>query len=544
MDFADLITSISLVARESDDSALTRLCQDSRAVNPGDVFVAVRGVHVDGHDFIAEAISRGASAVVTDHVVDIPPAVEQVVVPDTARALGELAQCAAGSPADQMAVLGVTGTNGKTTVAFLTRAMLEAAGRPCGMIGTIAYDTGGKTDSADNTTPDALKLANLMHTMRRNGLQAAVMECSSHGLHQRRTAGITFDAAAFTNLTGDHRDYHGTCQAYLEAKSRLFVGLAPDAVAVLNAQDPATTELIGATHARIWRYAVELTSKNDQQHIDDVVDRDSVQNAYASAGRRYSHHVHESVDIRGRIDTMGLWGTDVQLDVLGEAAAFRFPLLGTHNVSNLLAAVGLARAAGVSLDAVVKAAAGFAGVPGRLECVAGPEPFSVLVDYAHTDDALGHVLRAVRELKPRRVILVFGCGGDRDRTKRPRMARIAQQWADHIVVTNDNPRTESPQGIIDDIRSGFSQQTARRVVELPDRHDAIAHALTEAQCGDVVLIAGKGHEDYQIIGSQRLSFDDRQVAREILAAGNRLEYGVQRQSAHDCTQQSRVTTYL
>ena len=346
----------------------------------------------------------------------------------------------------------------------------------------------------------------------------------------------------FTNLSGDHLDYHGNKEKYLAAKSKLFTGLDKDAVAVLNAQDPATGELVGATRARIWRYAVELTSNNNEQHIDNAIDRDGVQDAWASASRRGSQHVHESVDICGRIDTMGLWGTDVRLDVLGEVAAFRFPLLGTHNVSNLLAAVGLARAAGVSLDAVVKAAAGFAGVPGRLECVAGPEPFSVLVDYAHTDDALGHVLRAVRELKPRRVILVFGCGGDRDRTKRPRMARIAQQWADHIVVTNDNPRTESPQGIIDDIRSGFSQQTARRVVELPDRHDAIAHALTEAQCGDVVLIAGKGHEDYQIIGSQRLSFDDRQVAREILAADNRLEHNTQQRSARDCTRKTRVTS--
>jgi len=484
MELGDLKARVMrCVGKEAFTSGKVRVCDDSRQVRKGDIFAAVCGVHVDGHAYIDQAVSRGARIVVSQRPAAVPEGVELLLTEDSASALGMLAQANQGNPSENMLTLGVTGTNGKTTVAYLTRAMMEAGGKGCGLIGTVCYDVGdGALRHADNTTPGAVLLADLMGQMRQNGLQAVAMECSSHALDQRRTEGIHFTGAAFTNLTGDHLDYHHTPEAYLAAKGRLFAGLSGDAVAVLNKQDPAWETLAKLTAARVWRYGIDDTS----------------------------------CEIHAAIGEFGIGGTTMRLTLLGQSLECRTRLVGRHNVSNILAAAGLAYAAQTPLEAIGRAAESFIGVPGRLEAVDAGQDFAVLVDYAHTDDALANVLRALRELQPRRVILVFGCGGDRDRTKRPRMAKVAESMADAIVVTNDNPRTEEPGQIFADIRAGFSAAALQTITEIPDRREAIEYALRQADSGDVVLIAGKGHEDYQLVQGKRLDFDDRKAAREIL----------------------------
>jgi UDP-N-acetylmuramoyl-L-alanyl-D-glutamate--2,6-diaminopimelate ligase len=465
-----------------------RIRSDSRQVQAGDIFVAVRGVYVDGHDFIEEAVKRGAGMIVAEEEVILPDGVALVRVENSAQVLGWLAQRAWGAPASEMQVLGITGTNGKTTVSYLTRAILQAAGKDCGIMGTVGHDVGsGVVIGADNTTPGPLQIAELMAQMRDNGLAAVVMECSSHGLDQQRTAGIDFAAAAFTNLSGDHLDYHRTEQEYLEAKSKLFVGLDGQAVAILNAQDKASEYISGLCPGEVWWYGIDTETQ-----------------------------------ICGKILGKGLWGSEFELKIFDEAVKVRTGLIGEHNVSNCLAAAGLARATGASLEAIGEGIGNLTTVPGRLERVeAAADEVTVFVDYAHTDDALEHALETVRGLAEREVIVVFGCGGNRDRTKRGRMARVAQKWADRIVVTNDNPRREDPLEIIAEIRAGFSAEGREKVTEIPDRLEAISHAIIREHKGDVVLIAGKGHEDYQIIGDVKRPFDDREVVREILGIRDR-----------------------
>ena len=476
-----------------------RVCSDSRQVGSGDIFVAVRGVNVDGHDFIVEAIKRGATVVVAERPVEVPEGVRLVQVADSAQALGRLAQAAWGEPSAKLKVLGVTGTNGKTTVSYLTRAMLQAGRLGCGLIGTVEYDAGdGVLIKADNTTPGPLRLAELMGRMQANALRAMVMECSSHGLDQKRTAGINFAAAAFTNLSGDHLDYHQTEQEYLKAKSKLFADLRAQAVAVLNAQDKAGDYLAQVCAARIWWYGIDSEAQ-----------------------------------ISGHVLAKGLWGCEFELRIFDERVRVRTSLIGEHNVNNALAAAGLAWAAGVSIEAIAEGVKNLTGVPGRLERISVENvergaksverkeeqkdgQVAVFVDYAHTDDALDHALATVRDMSRGEVIVVFGCGGNRDQTKRPRMAKVAQRWADYIVVTNDNPRKENPAEIIAQIRTGFTPAGRAKVTEIPDRREAIAYAISQGSVGDVVLIAGKGHEDYQIVGEQKRYFDDREVVREIM----------------------------
>ena len=486
MDLAELTSLVARAAGNNDDATLSgRVCFDSRQVRRGDVFVAVRGVQADGHDYVGQAAAAGATVVVAERKVEAPAPVALVQVANSAVALGELAQAQHGWPGRELINLAVTGTNGKTTVAYLTQAMMAGAGWPCGLMGTVAYDAGGEAVQASNTTPDALRLAGMMRQMRENGLGAMVMECSSHGLDQDRVAGIDFKAAAFTNLTGDHYNYHGGRREYLAAKAKLFAGLSEQAVAILNRDDDACDELVARTRGQVWRYGM------------------------GGEG-----------EIAADVEAMGIWGCQVELRVLDERRRLCLPMIGKHNVSNLMAAAGLARAAGASLEAIAAAAEGFAGVPGRLERIEGGQGFTVLVDYAHTDDALQRALETVRDLATGRVIVVFGCGGERDRSKRPRMAAVAEEWADRIIVTNDNPRGEDPQRIAEEIRAGFSASNLPAVTELLDRRVAIELAIGEAKEGDVVLIAGKGHEDYQEIAGQKLQgpdYDDREIARGILA---------------------------
>ena len=483
MDLADLIIAINPSSLQRNGFACGgNLCTDSRRVQPGDIFVAVKGSQVDGHDYVDQAVRAGATIIVTEKAVLLPGSIRNVIADRTPRALGELAQAQHNWPASQLINLGVTGTNGKTTVAYLTRAMFQAAGISCGLLGTIAYDLNGLSLPAGNTTPDQLQLADLYHQMRQDKTRAVVMECSSHGLDQDRTAGIEFAAAAFTNLTGDHLDYHGNSENYLNAKAKLFTSLSEESVAVLNAHDIASHSLETAANSRVWRYGLDSMS-----------------------------------DIHARVLDTGMAGSAWQLSLHGDCAEIQSPLLGEYNILNCLAAAGLACAANVSIEDIASGLNTFQGVPGRLQRVDGGQNFTVLVDYAHTDDALENVLLSLRTLQPTKIILLFGCGGQRDQSKRPRMAKIAQQYADQIVLTSDNPRGESPQNILDEIKAGFTA-LGDNIIEQVDRRRAIETAISLAEEGDVVLIAGKGHEDYQEIEGDRYRLDDRQVALEILGS--------------------------
>jgi len=463
------------------DVEVARAVHDSRSVRAGDLFVALPGTKVDGHQFVQTALEGGASAAVVERPVDLPGRPPLLLVPDAREALALCAHALAGDPTRRLTVCGVTGTNGKTTTTYLVRSIFEQAGWPTGVLGTIGYFIGRREIPSRLTTPDANDLASYFAEMVESGLKAAVMEVSSHALHQRRTAGIRFGVGAFTNLTPEHLDYHKDMVSYREAKGILFAGLAPDATAVLNADDEASVSFAEATPARVLWYGLK---KPAQVRAEDV--RADVQ------GSRFA-----LVTPRGR-------------------AEVRTRLLGLYNVYNGLTAAAIAEAVGVPLETIVRGLEAVALIPGRLQPVPTARPFSVLVDYAHKTDALGHALSTVRDLVQGqgRLIVVFGCGGDRDRQKRPEMAKVAQRLADRVFVTNDNPRTEDPRTIAQEILGGFSS-LEKVTVEL-DRRAAIALALGEARSGDVVIIAGKGHETYQIIGDTTRPFDDRQVAAEIL----------------------------
>jgi UDP-N-acetylmuramoyl-L-alanyl-D-glutamate--2,6-diaminopimelate ligase len=473
---------------------------DSRLVGNGDIFVAVQGNAYDGHDFIDKAVANGAKYIVAqNHKTSIEhqkSRVEEIIVEDSAAAAAQLAQAIAGKPASQLTNLAVTGTNGKTTVAFLVRSCIQQAGEKCGLIGTIIYDSCSGSDcQAPLTTPDCLTIADQQRQMVKNGAKYMVIEASSHALTQNRLAGIHFKAAAFTNLTSDHMDYHKTRLDYLAAKTLLFSALSTDAVAILNKQSPEAKSIAVKTKAKILWYAVD-----------------------------------EPADITARIESMDIDGTTFTLQYAKESSIVHTPLLGLHNVSNHLAAAGLCLAAGLNLETIAAGLSNLRAIPGRLERIDWNGPFTVLVDFAHTEDALKNVLTTLRPLCRGKLRVVFGCGGDRDRTKRPRMARVVEQLADFIIVTSDNPRTERPEDIIAEIAAGFEkgpaiprsqlratsdELRATKIIE-PDRHKAIELAIKTACCGDIVLIAGKGHESYQIIGTQKIPFSDKEIAQDYL----------------------------
>jgi UDP-N-acetylmuramoyl-L-alanyl-D-glutamate--2,6-diaminopimelate ligase len=484
MNMDDLLSLVS-----SNPATAVRI--DSRKVQPADVFVAIQGASCDGHQFIGQAIAKGARYIVVGARFEPAPAESTgasfVPVEYPAVAAGLLAQASKGNPSRRLTCLAVTGTNGKTTVTFLVRACVESAGHRCGLMGTVVYDTGSGATASSLTTPDCLTIADAQKRMVDGGATHMVIEASSHALSQDRLAGVNFRAAAFTNLTGDHMDYHGTVENYLAAKTRLFTALAPDAVAVLNKQAPQSRSIADATRARVCWYAID-----------------------------------ESADLTARIRSMTVSGTEFALEHRGRMALVRTPLLGKHNVANHLAAGGLCLAAGMDLEAVAAGLSSLGGVPGRLEKV-GDGDVAVLVDYAHTDDALQNVLTTLRPLCRGRLTVLFGCGGDRDRTKRPRMAQVAERLADAIVVTSDNPRTEDPNAIIGEILTGFEDPGSERITVESDRRKAIELAIENARHGDIVLLAGKGHETYQIIGTQKHDFSDQDIARQCLAGRVRRE---------------------
>jgi UDP-N-acetylmuramoyl-L-alanyl-D-glutamate--2,6-diaminopimelate ligase len=461
---------------------VTAVTHDSRQAGPGALFVAVRGTSVDGNQFVEAARKKGAAAVVSE---DAPqPGGPWMRVPDAREALATLSAAVLGRPADALRLVGVTGTNGKTTTTYLIDAALRAAGHKTGLLGTVQYRVGDRLAEASRTTPESSDLQVLFREMVDAGCDHAVLEVSSHSLDLKRVHGCAFQVAVFTNLTRDHLDFHGDMDRYFLAKRRLFdTYLRASGHAVINLDDDRSAELIAASRGRVWTYslgggAADLQASDIRLSLDATRFR-----ARTPAG---------------------------DFDV-------RTPLLGRFNVENVLAALGAALALGLDAEAALRGISSVPGVPGRLERVLAGQDFTVVVDYAHTDDALKNLLETVRDLKPRRLITVFGCGGDRDRTKRPLMGAVAARLSDVVVVTSDNPRSEPPEAILEEIQRGMNGGRRAERHAIVDRRDAIVRALEMAGPGDAVVIAGKGHETYQVLRDRTVPFDDRQVAREVLA---------------------------
>jgi UDP-N-acetylmuramoyl-L-alanyl-D-glutamate--2,6-diaminopimelate ligase len=454
----------------------------------GSLFVAVRGERVDGHGFVEQAIKAGAVAVVAQAPVASGP-LPFVQVADSRKALGLLGSRFHGDPSARLKMIGVTGTNGKTTTTYLCKALLEGIGRRVGLIGTVGYHIGQEMLPAPHTTPGALDLQALLAKMVERGLTAAVMEVSSHALALDRTSGCEYDVAVFTNLTQDHLDFHHTMDEYFEAKLRLFTGLAggqkAGKLALINVDDPRGATIRAACPVPVWGYAIQ-----------------------------------NQADLKAEGVCLSLSGTTFTAATPAGSFTVESRLVGEHNVYNLLGAIGVALHDGATSDQICEATAHITNVPGRFERVTSGQDFTVVVDYAHTEDALLRLLTAAQALKTDRIITVFGCGGDRDRGKRPKMGRAAVEYSDVVVLTSDNPRTEDPMAILHEVEVGVLDALERRShVQyhlVPDRREAIGVAIREAHRGDMVLIAGKGHEDYQIVGTKKFHFDDREVAREAI----------------------------
>jgi UDP-N-acetylmuramoyl-L-alanyl-D-glutamate--2,6-diaminopimelate ligase len=474
------------------DRVVESIAYDSRRVQRNGLFVALRGEKVDGHQFVEPAVEKGATVIVTEHEVQSPRAT-CLVVENTRSALADLAATFYERPARRLKLAAVTGTNGKTTTTFLLKHICEKAGLRCGLLGTVRYEIGDRVLPAVRTTPESLDVQELLAQMVNAGCKAAAMEVSSHALAQDRVRGIEWDVAVFTNLTQDHLDFHGTMENYFEAKAALFTGLAEqksktNAAAVINIDD---------------RYGAQLVDRLDKK-VPII-----------------TYGVGARADFRASNYHAEFAGTSYQLDARGKSYLVRVPLIGRFNVANSMAALAAANSMGINLRDAILSLGRSPQVPGRLEAVPAKRQFQIFVDYAHTDDALLNVLKTLRELSPRRLIVVFGCGGDRDKQKRPLMARVADQNADFSIITSDNPRKEDPDAIIADAEKGFRSD---RYEKITDRTEAIARAIELAQPRDIVLIAGKGHEAYQEFADHTIPFDDIQVARRALE--NRpLEFG-------------------
>ncbi|MED4585993.1 UDP-N-acetylmuramoyl-L-alanyl-D-glutamate--2,6-diaminopimelate ligase [Brevibacillus choshinensis] len=486
----DLLMPLLPVTITGDDSMeITGLTADSRQVKPGYLFVCLTGYTVDGHSYAAQAVQKGAVAVLSEKDLDVPATI--VRVPDTRRAMAMLADRFYGSPTRELKLIGVTGTNGKTTTTHLIDKILRDQQKQTGLIGTIHMRIGEVTEDVKNTTPDALELQHSFRRMRDVETEYAIIEVSSHALEMGRVRGCNVHTAVFTNLTQDHLDYHKTMDNYRYAKSLLFSQLGnsydPDRLktAVLNADDEASELYATVTPARVITYGIDRAA---DVHATDI--------EITSKGTSFTVQTHVG---------------NVRMNL---------KLMGKFNVYNALAATAVALAEGISLEAIKNSLEEVAGVNGRFESVDAGQPFAVLVDYSHTPDSLENALMTIKEFAKQRIFCIVGCGGDRDRTKRPIMAQIATKYADRSVLTSDNPRSEEPQAIINDMLAGLSGVSQERFTAVTDRREAIKFAVSQAQPGDVILIAGKGHETYQIIKDQVLPFDDREVAREAIATYN------------------------
>jgi UDP-N-acetylmuramoyl-L-alanyl-D-glutamate--2,6-diaminopimelate ligase len=491
MTFQHLLDGAEFLS-QSGNPDVTGVEYDSRRVKPGSVFVAMHGESSDGNRFIDAAIQAGAVAIVTDSPTEKPrEGVAWALVPHGRRALARISENFYKRPAERIAVTGITGTNGKSTTAFLIESILSAAGRKSALIGTIEYHVAGKVYPAPHTTPEALELARLLHEALSQGATDAVMEVSSHALAQQRVFGVPFDVAVFTNLTRDHLDYHKTMEQYFYAKRVLFEGCGtdPPRTVVTNLDDEYGAQLPGFSRKRSRTVLTYGWDRGD-------------------------FHA-ERAEITPR-------GTRFDMVTPGEKLAIFSPLIGRVNVYNILAAAAAAFARGGSTEAISRGVAALTHVPGRFQRVDSGQPFTVVVDYAHTDDALRNLSYLAREFVSRsgaggRVITLFGCGGDRDRAKRPLMGEAAGRGSDFVVLTSDNPRSEDPRAIINDALVGLQKTGTKYIVEV-DRRKAIGLAIGEARPGDIVLLAGKGHEKVQVTREGSNPFDDVEVAKEVLRA--------------------------
>ncbi|RJE90774.1 UDP-N-acetylmuramoyl-L-alanyl-D-glutamate--2,6-diaminopimelate ligase [Paenibacillus sp. 1011MAR3C5] len=486
-DLTDLLITARLVG--DGETEFRDIEKDSRLVKPGQLFLCVPGLTVDGHAYAEEAVRMGAVAVVTERLLalDVP----QLLVKDSRLATAIIADHIYAHPSEHIKLIGVTGTNGKTTTTYLIEKILNDQRMPAGVIGTIEWRYGSKSFPMKGTTPDAHELQRQLGEMRDAGMRYCAMEVSSHALEQGRVKGCRFRTAIFTNLTQDHLDYHGTMEHYADAKGLFFSRLGnaysqpaqERSYAVLNADDVASERFRMLTSAEVITYGTE-----------------------------------EEADVRATAISVSARGTFFHVQTFRGEADIRLRLPGKFNVYNALAAISAALIEGVPLSDIKASLESIPGVPGRVESVEEGQPFSVVVDYAHTPDGLENVLRAIQEFAGNRVICVFGCGGDRDRSKRPLMGKIAARYADMVIVTSDNPRTEDPDRIMADIAAGLAEQEMEpsRCLFIPDRRAAIQKAVEMASQGDVVLIAGKGHETYQLVGGRVYPFDDRIEAKEAI----------------------------
>jgi UDP-N-acetylmuramoyl-L-alanyl-D-glutamate--2,6-diaminopimelate ligase len=486
MQLKKLLHDVSTIQVEGPlEREVTGITYDSRRVTPGMVFVAIFGQKVDGHQFINTAIDRGASAIICERNGFSSLRATKIKVPDSREALAHVAAAFYQRPADSLKIIGVTGTNGKTTVAFMVKQILDAAGVNAGLIGTVRYEIGERVIPAHRTTPEALEIHQMLSQMIRAGCKACVMEVSSHALEQKRVVGLDFDAAVFTNLTQDHLDFHGTMEAYYQAKKKLFTGLSREqkkGAAIINIDDAFGKRMHGE------------------------LGRDLVLGYGTGPGEGL------------RATNVHLGKTCCRFNVQAPGVDFRceLPLIGRHNIYNALAAAGAALALEVDPVIIQEALECMEPVPGRLESISVGQPFGVFVDYAHTDDALRNVLTTLREITPGRLLVAFGCGGSRDTGKRAKMGKVAAELANYTIITSDNPRKEDPEAIAAQIEAGYRDQRADGYRLELDRRSAIEEIIRMARFGDNVLIAGKGHETYQEFEDTVVPFDDRIYARETL----------------------------
>jgi UDP-N-acetylmuramoyl-L-alanyl-D-glutamate--2,6-diaminopimelate ligase len=472
---------------EGDASArVVDVTHDSRQVEAGWLFVAIRGKKWDGNRFVEDVARRGAVGVISELERPSDFGGGWIRVREARRALALVSAEVHGHPSRELKLVGITGTNGKTTTAYLVASVAEAAGVSTALVSTVEYRVAGERTAAPHTTPEASDMERLLRRAVDAGCSVAVMEASSHALDLHRCDALSFEIAAFTNLTRDHLDYHGTMEAYFAAKRRLFDGSLgePPRASVLNVDDEYGARLyeeLKATGRRVLRYSLE-----------------------------------EEAEVTARGVEFSMGGTRLTLRTPEGEREVLSPLVGRPHVYNILTAAGCAHAVGLGLEETAAALGSCGGAPGRFERVAHAGDFAVVVDYAHTDDALRNVLRTARDVAKGRVITVFGCGGDRDRTKRAPMGEAAAGLSDVVIATSDNPRTEDPEAILRDVEEGL-RSTGLPYLKITDRREAIFRAVAQARAGDIVVIAGKGHEDYQIVGTEKRHFDDREVAREALA---------------------------
>ncbi|MCX6344512.1 MAG: UDP-N-acetylmuramoyl-L-alanyl-D-glutamate--2,6-diaminopimelate ligase [Armatimonadetes bacterium] len=471
------------------DAEITGITYDSRKVEPGFIFVAMQGGSFDGHKYISTALDAGAAAIVAERVVDdaVGRKAPYVIAPDGRKAMGEIAAPFYGFPTRKIKLIGVTGTSGKTTATHLIQGIFESAGMKAGLIGTVGAKIGSEVLDTKHTTPESVDLQRLLAYMVDRGVEVVAMEVSSHGLYQGRSIGCEFDCGVFTNIARDHLDFHKTLEAYLDAKTILFRDYpnmtAKPFCSVINADDPSAKSVQEAASGCIITFGIEKSADLTATDIE-VTDR----------------------------------SVSFNINYKGQSVPVRIGIGGAFNVYNGLSAAASALALGLDLGTIAKGLGSAQGAPGRFESVECGQDFGVLVDYAHTPDELENVLATAKNLTSKRLIAVFGCGGDRDRGKRPIMGGIGADLADIAVVTSDNPRSEDPNAIIKDILEGILAENMSKVTVEPDRRSAIKKAIQMAKSGDLIVIAGKGHEDYQILADRTIHFDDREVAREVLGA--------------------------